>query len=240
VLEGLEHSEKDPQKKISLLEKSVEKQEALVSSLANQSQAHHEDVATKNKSYVEITATVDKDTKCIERLKQDEAKLDLSTHRFNLTAAAYESATEADKKQMFGAFWAIKDQKDADTNALIQTQEDCAPKGVQIPPTLPPSNCVPVTKGTCRFLWCKSWRNATCNADYMCACSPGTCASSDGESCVPRGSPVFLASPSTEMPAEPAAASTVFLAAAALMMTAFLVVRRRRASEIQMPDSVLG
>lgn len=94
---------------------------------------------------------MDRDTECIDHLKQDEAKLDLSTHRFNLTASAHESATEADKQQMFGAPWTIKDQEGADTNALIQTPEDCAPKGVRIPPPLALKKCVLLTKGTCQF-----------------------------------------------------------------------------------------
>lgn len=46
-----------------------------------------------------------------------------------------------------------------------------------------------------------------------------------------REPPVFLASPSTELLAEPAAGSAVFLAAAALMMTA------SQAPYVQDPDA---
>jgi hypothetical protein len=240
VLEGLKKQDEGPQNTIRLLEKAVEKQEAIVNSLANQSKALHAEVATKEKGYKEISATVEKDTECIDRLKRDETQLTLSTHRFKLTAAAYEAANEGDKQQMFGALWKIKDEKDHDTYALTKAQEDCAPKDVKIPDRPPPIPCVPVTKGSCYILPCKSWRNASCDEKSECVCAPGTCASSDGETCVRRESPVFLASPSTELPAEPAAASAFFLAAAALMMAAFLVVRRRRASNIRIPDSILG
>ena len=137
----------------------------------------------------------------------------------------------------------IADQK-------IQAQKSSEPN-ITLPEEPPLPDCHDSTGGTCRWFNCHASRHAECcdnnhagqpfcpdGPTYKCLCPAGTCAV-DGV-CQDRGSPVLLASPSTELRAEPAAASTVLLAAAARTVTALLVMRRRRTPEIHMPEYVLG
>jgi len=237
-LDGLTDKNAGPEQVIDRITDSVEKQEAIVNSIEKQSKELHEEVAAKTKAHEDISATVNKDTECVAHLWQDEANLNASTGRFKLTLDAYEAATGDAQKQLLGAAWTLKEKAISDTNALIQDQKDCAPKGITIPPQVDLPKCPAETGGGCYIFPCHPWRHAICE-NSKCVCGPGTCVNAEG-ACVSRPSPVFLESQPTELPAEPAVATTVFLAAAALVMTVFLVVRRRRASEIHMSENALG
>lgn len=223
-------------KVIGALGDAVQKEEIIVNVLHDQSQALHEEVHVKRKAYDEISAVVDTDAACVSSMRRHEGNLESTTRQFKQSADEYEAAPAAAKKDLLGALWTLRDQKDSDANALYSILKDCAPKTVKLgpEPSLPP--CSNSTGVIC-WLWCKGSRHATCSSDYRCACPAGTCAR-DGE-CVGRGSPVLAASPPTERRAEPEAAGAVFLAAAALtmMIPAFLVPRMRRAPEVRMPES---
>jgi len=238
MLYDLKNQDADPMKRIQAVQHSINKLQAIVHSLGNQSKDLHETIVLKTKAHEEISATVDKDTECIASLQQDEAKLNLSTYRFNLSAVAYEAASEGDKAQLLGALWTIKDEMIADTRNYIGDLEKCAPKGVKVPPQIHPPKCSTDTLGSCWILPCHESRHATCSSDSKCVCPAGTCAQHGV--CVQRPSPLLLASPPAEPPAQPAAAGLVLVSAAALAATALLAARRRRAPEIRMPVDVLG
>merc|ERR1712222_84495 len=63
----------DPQARIHQIEESLKSQEATVKRLNDHSKALHDELKAKNRTYDEISETVDKDAKCIDRLQTDES-----------------------------------------------------------------------------------------------------------------------------------------------------------------------
>lgn len=251
-LAALKVQDATPASIIANLTAAVEKQEGVVETLDNISKELHKETDAKNLEFENISNIVKFDIKCISRLQAGEGTLAVDTLRFKKAADAYEATPQgAIQEALKPALWQLKDQKDVATRALWEVQNDCATPNITLPEEPPLPDCHDSTGGTCRWFNCHASRHAECcdnnhagqpfcpdGPTFTCLCPAGTCAV-DGV-CQDRGSPVLLASPSTELRAEPAAASTVLLAAAALTVTALLVMRRRRTPEIHMPEYVLG
>jgi len=142
----------------------------------------HERIAAGTADHGEVSAIVDKDSKCVSDLEIAESNLELITTTYSsiadmCTHAKENGGSKEIQEALRAAMWAHWDKKSGGESVLYGIQKDCAGPETKLGKAPPPSECDGDTGKACglpKLLQCQMFFDgATCSADYKCTCPPG-------------------------------------------------------------------
>jgi len=139
------------------------------------------------------------DQQCKQDLENNEGKLANATAFWSRTAREYSAAEIGnDLNPAYGEMWNAADLAQMALYNLSLVQKKCAPPGAEVVNASAPPQCSTDTVGSCSFLPCYKFRNATeCTGPWWakhCFCGAGWCSHPapqgwGGGICSPRGQP---------------------------------------------------